>query len=501
MYIQDELAKFLDESQKKGEKERNAGIIQYHFGFLENTWPTLDETGQKYIADDEGKKRKAERVRQIIKDFKKRIAKQPLESISKSAQILSSYDFISVLDYAKQLYRSYLISDTEKINIRGLLDLMREIGVSSQYDIYNPDLSPITRGTVNDYKCSFLIKKEIIKYLHPGLEIAKDIPSEYGVASLSLLQESLGDKYTYTKYLIDLLAADSDNTCFEVDGEVYYHTSKGKSIINFLRTVFTVREKVEIGHLAVVINNAFGYRGNKYPSASAVKGFLENFNEVVIEQGFVTYKCPPENLNPIEKDIIVFFETRTEVPFSEIRDYLLQKGYQEPYVIKVIDNSPLVYVNKDKGRFYHTYSLVGAASGTAALQEEITTPDTDIDVVIKRANLLQANQQNIPVPSGTEQPEKVQSMVDVYRRDPKVVAWVLQSAKGICELCDTKGYETDTIAAYLEVHHVVPLSSGGADSVYNAVAVCETCHGKLHRAKNREALNMLLHQKIERLRN
>ncbi|HDR7378766.1 TPA: HNH endonuclease [Bacillus toyonensis] len=33
---------------------------------------------------------------------------------------------------------------------------------------------------------------------------------------------------------------------------------------------------------------------------------------------------------------------------------------------------------------------------------------------------------------------------------------------------------------YLEVHHVVPLATGGEDSVENAVALCQNCHRKAH---------------------
>lgn len=42
-----------------------------------------------------------------------------------------------------------------------------------------------------------------------------------------------------------------------------------------------------------------------------------------------------------------------------------------------------------------------------------------------------------------------------------------------CKLCNTK---TD----YLEPHHIVPRSRGGADDENNLIKICIDCHGKAH---------------------
>lgn len=131
---------------------------------------------------------------------------------------------------------------------------------------------------------------------------------------------------------------------------------------------------------------------------------------------------------------------------------------------------------------------------------DTVSPSTDIDEVIRKATLIRSANPDIPKPKGNKKPKQVKVTVKLYYRDPKVVAWVLNSAKGICELCRKKGYKTYLVDNYLEVHHVLPLSSGGADTISNAVAVCETCHGKLHRAKDRDKLKKILYQRIDRLR-
>ena len=130
---------------------------------------------------------------------------------------------------------------------------------------------------------------------------------------------------------------------------------------------------------------------------------------------------------------------------------------------------------------------------------EVNTSVTDVDEVHRRANLLRHLYADIPEPAGREKPEQTTITTSVYYRDPRVVAWVLDFADGICELCGMQGYETDAGIAYLEVHHVVQLSEGGPDKVSNAVAVCEICHGKLHRAKNRAELKKYLYRNVARL--
>ncbi|HDY7447493.1 TPA: HNH endonuclease [Vibrio vulnificus] len=33
---------------------------------------------------------------------------------------------------------------------------------------------------------------------------------------------------------------------------------------------------------------------------------------------------------------------------------------------------------------------------------------------------------------------------------------------------------------YLEVHHIIPLSQGGLDSLENVISLCPNCHRKIH---------------------
>lgn len=69
-----------------------------------------------------------------------------------------------------------------------------------------------------------------------------------------------------------------------------------------------------------------------------------------------------------------------------------------------------------------------------------------------------------------------------YKRNPYVVAEVLERANGYCENCGSYAPfdRASDGTPYLEVHHIIPLSEGGADTVKNASGICPNCHRKAH---------------------
>ena len=76
----------------------------------------------------------------------------------------------------------------------------------------------------------------------------------------------------------------------------------------------------------------------------------------------------------------------------------------------------------------------------------------------------------------------------LYRdRDPQVVADALWLAKGVCQGCGASENNLFERASngevYLEVHHIIPLSEDGSDSLDNACALCPICHRLLHYGK------------------
>lgn len=70
---------------------------------------------------------------------------------------------------------------------------------------------------------------------------------------------------------------------------------------------------------------------------------------------------------------------------------------------------------------------------------------------------------------------------NVYIRSAEVAKETRKRANGICQLCNQPAPFKDRNGnPYLEVHHIVWLSRGGADSTENTVALCPNCHTRMH---------------------
>ncbi len=107
---------------------------------------------------------------------------------------------------------------------------------------------------------------------------------------------------------------------------------------------------------------------------------------------------------------------------------------------------------------------------------------------------------NVSPPKSNKSPKKVKSEVTQYNRDPKVVAWVLNEARGTCECCNNiASFKKEDGTPYLEVHHLRRLADGGSDSITNAIAVCPNCHRELHYGANRKSLLQSVYLNVNRL--
>lgn len=81
-------------------------------------------------------------------------------------------------------------------------------------------------------------------------------------------------------------------------------------------------------------------------------------------------------------------------------------------------------------------------------------------------------------------PERYQSTSTAFRRNADVIAEVLVRAAGHCEVCHRPApfVRASNSTPYLEVHHTLPLSQGGTDTVANAAGLCPNCHRAAHYA-------------------
>lgn len=80
-----------------------------------------------------------------------------------------------------------------------------------------------------------------------------------------------------------------------------------------------------------------------------------------------------------------------------------------------------------------------------------------------------------------QHPKSKMTEVEVVQRSSIVANIVKERAAGVCQLCNKPApFYNKSGEAYLECHHVEWIARGGADEVYNAVALCPNCHRKMH---------------------
>ncbi|WP_077045963.1 HNH endonuclease signature motif containing protein [Pseudomonas sp. KK4] len=86
-----------------------------------------------------------------------------------------------------------------------------------------------------------------------------------------------------------------------------------------------------------------------------------------------------------------------------------------------------------------------------------------------------------------------------FARNPHVVGAAIHRAQNTCEMpdCTAKLFQRDDGSSYLEVHHVVPLSEKGLDSLDNVAALCPNCHRQQHHSRDRIKLRRKLKNHIE----
>lgn len=134
----------------------------------------------------------------------------------------------------------------------------------------------------------------------------------------------------------------------------------------------------------------------------------------------------------------------------------------------------------------------------AHLAEGTPRRTTGDDFAAEVARLLQSR--IIERPRGNPSPDFISVNVRQPKRSPRVAAWVLQQAKGRCELCKSKApFRRQDYTPYLEVHHLQRLADGGADTPENAVALCPNCHRRLHLGTDAKVQTRWLRDKLPRL--
>ena len=87
-----------------------------------------------------------------------------------------------------------------------------------------------------------------------------------------------------------------------------------------------------------------------------------------------------------------------------------------------------------------------------------------------------------------------------FSRSQLVQSYVHLRANGVCECCTTPApFISMDGSPYLEVHHLIALSQGGDDSIFNTAAICPNCHSQITHGIEGQSLNGGLIIRIQNL--
>lgn len=230
---------------------------------------------------------------------------------------------------------------------------------------------------------------------------------------------------------------------------------------------FAFRRSKQAGKTINVVRDEqrFGYINGSVIQKGGVLGY--HFAPL----GNPTNSCPPQLI----PKLIPFFCQR----YSCTQDDLVLhegKGNNSGNTYLVI-KSPVVALRA---------LLQDAGMAEPSEYEEAAELQRKFEVAVNRSRLGSSEERQRQLRQAPKHPKKIRAMVDVFDRNPDVVAEVLELAAGICGGCkrDAPFNRKKDGQPYLEVHHRVWLSLGGEDTVENAIALCPNCHRKSHYGEN-----------------
>jgi 5-methylcytosine-specific restriction protein A len=91
--------------------------------------------------------------------------------------------------------------------------------------------------------------------------------------------------------------------------------------------------------------------------------------------------------------------------------------------------------------------------------------------------------------------------VPVRERSRWIHRWVLRRASGMCEGCNDKApFRRLDGSPYLEPHHTLHLArDNGPDHPRTVIALCPTCHKRVHHSEDRDIYNNRLKTKLKKI--
>lgn len=167
-------------------------------------------------------------------------------------------------------------------------------------------------------------------------------------------------------------------------------------------------------------------------------------------------------------------------PYVPIYGFIRDRG-GDPFVLKGIYHNKKIHEEEDGSRWFELHRTRTTFPGFDHV-ESLQKAREKLNEDVHRSLGLSHAERLKRLESAPKFPNRKTIVSEIFLRNPDVVAEVLFRANEQCEGCKKPAPFTRkrNNTGYLEVHHKIPLSKGGFDTVANAVALCPNCHRQEH---------------------
>jgi hypothetical protein len=335
-------------------KQRNIDLTACYYGFRESKWPTYDEVAESYAIGTR------ERVRQIInKTFRNHAQAASFPAVRSCATVLKKRDY-----WTEESYQNALAANNIEVdggNIQGLLDLMHDLSLASDYQAYTTDFREMTRSLLNQGMEIILMTQQRAHALRRALKLASDRPGLVGIANLKLLADEEKWSSEFYRAICDSVTLSPRAWSWQ-DGDNFWYTFEHRqtTLRTYSEKVFSVINVTTAEHLAEIYENALHARtvGTSLPPRKVIETYLRESLLFKQEGELIQFTGKLIELSDIEWSIVGFFKKKGQATYVELRDYLLAKNFSKPLIDKQLTHSCLVHVDRSLGRKQHVYSLV-----------------------------------------------------------------------------------------------------------------------------------------------
>lgn len=360
--IEDELSFCLRAGLPAGRQAaRNVNLFLYFYGFRDAVWPTLEEAGEAVGIGTR------ERVRQILGAALAALSERELPSLRAASRRVRSRRFWSARELAERIAEK--TGDSPTLSMRGLLNLMHDLGLARGYDAYSPGLARLTRSQVAEGGQYVLARNDSIEPLQWGLHGARRLSMRYGLISATGLADRLGADAPLgpVMTLLQLDPACWTQTCAR---DFWYAAETPDNVlVGLAAKAFAVAEEIAPERLADTLFNAL--RAKVGRSIQADRGqiacWIGSSRLFRLAAGRVSFQGQRGALTPLERQLASYLSAQNGADYPAIRDHLRAQGQLDSTISKMATQSPFVHVDRSGGMRSYRYSLVGPADAATPI--------------------------------------------------------------------------------------------------------------------------------------